>query len=135
MPIALNYLPINTNSWYWPLASCSYYQPEVSRTRRPGFPFWCLAGTSILLRTLLRSKARRSPGGVPARNRAAPAQTVRYALVILRAASFWARIIRFRQIVCLFTLSAHVDEACSSLLFTTDNSRALLGPPRLGMPS
>jgi len=88
-----------------------------------------------LFRTPLRSKARRSPGGVPARNKAASAVTVRYALVALSAANLWGRILRFRQIAYSVALSAHVDEAYSSLLFTTDIRSALLdseGPLRLG---
>ncbi|KAL4122215.1 hypothetical protein QTP88_014587 [Uroleucon formosanum] len=95
-----------------------------------------LSGSSSLLQTLLRSKARRSLGGFPARNKAASAETVRYALVTLRAAILCARIIRFRHIAYLHALSAHVGQAYSSLLFTTDISSVLLdweGPPRLGM--
>lgn len=118
---------------YWTVSKqdIAFLFPDLTFIRVP-----TLSVSSILLRTPLHSKARRSPGGALARNKAASAETVWYTLVTLIAAHPRGRIIRFRQIAYPVALSANIDEVYSNLLFTVGNISSLLdleGLPMLGV--
>lgn len=96
----------------------------VSRMLR--FAFWSLFFESSKFNSNSFTFQREEfPGGVLARNKYASAETVRYAFVTLRVAILLTRVKKLRQIAYFVALSAHVDEAYSSLLFTIDIISAL----------